>query len=363
MTSIAVPVIDLRDVEGANSGAEAARRRLLDVARGTGGFLLTGHGLDETTADALFAAARRFFALPDEQKLQIENVNSPHFRGYTRVGGELTAGAVDWREQLDVGAEKPAPELGPDSPGWERLIGPNLWPEQVPELKELALQWYAALTDVGLRLLRALALAIGQSEDVFTETFAATPDSLLKIVRYPGRRPAEGDQGVGPHTDSGVLTFVLQEPGTTGLQTLVGETWVDVPAVPGTLAVNVGELLEVATDGLLRANVHRVLSPADGADRLSVPFFLNPELSVTVPRLQLPEHLRPLATGTTRVAGNPFYATYGENALKSRLRSHPNVAERHHADLLARRPEPPLPQAVDGGLAQPTTATASASHA
>jgi isopenicillin N synthase-like dioxygenase len=187
-------------------------------------------------------------------------------------------------------------------------------------------------------LLRAFALGTGQPPDVFAEAFAATPDSLLKIVRYPGRRPQDGDQGVGPHTDAGLLTFVLQEPGTTGLQTLVGDTWVDVPVVPGTLAVNIGELLEVATDGLLRANVHQVLSPPNGADRLSVPFFLNPELSVTVPRLQLPEHLRPLATGTTRTEGNPFYATYGENALKSRLRSHPNVAERHHADLLAPTP-------------------------
>jgi isopenicillin N synthase-like dioxygenase len=336
MSGIAVPVIDLRDLEGSDTTAEVARQRLLDVARSTGGFLLTGHGLDDVTAEALFAGARRFFALPEEQKLQIENVNSPHFRGYTRVGGEITAGAVDWREQLDVGAEKPALELGADSPGWARLVGPNLWPEQVPELKELALQWYSALTDIGLRLLRAFALATGQPEDAFAETFAATPDSLLKIVRYPGRRTEDGDQGVGPHTDSGLLTFVLQETGTTGLQTLVGETWVDVPAVRGTLAVNIGELLEVATDGLLRANVHRVLSPPDGADRLSVPFFLNPELSVTVPQLQLPEHLRPLATGTTKAAGNPFYATYGENALKSRLRSHPNVAERHHADLLAR---------------------------
>lgn len=334
MSDTTVPIIDLRDLEGSDAAAEAARRRLLDDARRTGGFLLTGHGLAEETGLALFAAARRFFALPEEQKLQIENVNSPHFRGYTRVGGEITAGAVDWREQLDVGAEKAALPIGPDSPAWARLVGPNLWPEQVPELKDLALQWYAALTDVGLRLLRAFALATGQSEDVFAETLAATPDSLLKIVRYPGRGPEGGDQGVGPHTDSGLLTFVLQEPGTTGLQTLVGDTWVDVPVVPGTLAVNIGELLEVATDGLLRANVHQVLSPADGADRLSVPFFLNPELSVTVPQLQLPEHLRPLATGTTKVAGNPFYATYGENALKSRLRSHPNVAERYHTDLL-----------------------------
>jgi isopenicillin N synthase-like dioxygenase len=86
MTSSPVPVIDLRDLEGVDGAAEAARSRLLDVARTTGGFLLAGHGLDDATAGAPFAAARRFFALPQAQKLLIENVRLPRFRGYARVG-------------------------------------------------------------------------------------------------------------------------------------------------------------------------------------------------------------------------------------------------------------------------------------
>lgn len=330
-----VPVVDLAALDGDSEAADAARRRFLEIARHPGSFHLTGHGVSQELGDALLAAARAFFDLPEERKRVVENVNSPQFRGWTRLDGELTAGRIDHREQLDVGAEKPAVPAGPDRPVWARLIGPNLWPADVPDLRWLSLAWYDLLDAIGRRLLRAVARTLGQPADVFDELFTDGGDSLLKIVRYPGREAPEADQGVGPHTDGGLLTFVWQEAGTTGLQTLVGTDWVDVPVREGTFAVNIGELLEVATDGVLQANVHQVVSPDAGRDRHSLCFFLSPDLGARVPTLQYDERLRPLATGPRSSEHNPFYATYGENALKSRLRSHPNVAERYYADLLS----------------------------
>jgi isopenicillin N synthase-like dioxygenase len=333
--SFDVPVVDLAALEARGADGDAARRELLEVARHPGSFLLTGHGVPTELGDAVLAAATAFFALPDETKQAVENVHSPHFRGWTRVDGEITAGRIDHREQLDIGPEREALADTDGLPAWSRLIGPNQWPTGLPELKDLALHWYETVGQVGHRLLRALAVALGQPASVFDEAFATGSDSLLKIVHYPGRTSPDAEQGVGPHTDSGLLTFVWQEPGTTGLQTLVGAEWVDVPVREGTFAVNIGELLEVAADGVVHANVHQVISPEPGSDRRSLCFFLNPELSTRVPAFTYGEELRALATGPRDVQGNPFHATYGENALKSRLRSHPNVAERHHADLLA----------------------------
>jgi isopenicillin N synthase-like dioxygenase len=330
-----VPVVDLSELEASGAEGEAARRRLLEIARHPGSFLLTGHGVPIEFGDAVLAAANEFFALPDERKEAVENVHSPHFRGWTRVDGEITAGRIDHREQLDIGPERTAVADTTGLPAWSRLIGPNQWPQDVPALRDLALRWYETVGQVAHRLLRALSAALGQPATAFDAAFAAGSDSLLKIVHYPGRTSLDADQGVGPHTDSGLLTFVWQEPGTSGLQTLVGADWVDVPVRAGTFAVNVGELLEVATDGVLHANVHQVISPEPGRDRRSLCFFLNPELSSQVPVFAYAGDLRPLATGPRDVRGNPFHATYGENALKSRLRSHPNVAERHHSDLLA----------------------------
>jgi isopenicillin N synthase-like dioxygenase len=111
--------------------------------------------------------------------------------------------------------------------------------------------------------------------------------------------------------------------------------WIDAPPIPETFVVNVGEILEMASNGFLRANVHRVVSPPPGIDRLSVvAFFLGARLDATVPLLSLPDHLARQARGVTRDPSNPLFREVGKNYLKGRLRSHPDVARRHHADLI-----------------------------
>jgi len=170
---------------------------------------------------------------------------------------------------------------------------------------------------------------------VFDAAFATPPANLLKIVRYPGRADEGSDaarQGVGAHKDSGVLTLLYIEPGKAGLQVEHHGEWIDAPPIDDAFVVNVGELLEVATDGYLTATVHRVLSPSAGDDRISIPFFYSPALDATIPQLSLPPGLE--SPGVTRDPSNPIFRTYGENALKSRLRAHPDVAALHHADLV-----------------------------
>jgi isopenicillin N synthase-like dioxygenase len=302
-----------------------------------GFFYLVGHGVPESLIDSIIRTARDFFALPESDKMAIENLKSPHFRGYTRIGGERTQGQTDWREQIDIGPERSAVEPGPDVPDWERLEGPNQWPQAMPQLREVVANWTSEMMRVGLTLLRAWAEALGQPSDVFDEAFADKPSTLLKIVRYPGRPDSEPRQGVGSHKDGGVLTLLLIEPGTAGLQVEHGDGWIDAPPMPGAFVVNIGELLEVATNGYLKATVHRVLSPPAGSDRISIPFFYNPALSSNIPVLTLPPELAAEAAGVTADPANPIYSTYGANLLKSRLRAHPDVAAIHHSDLLAAR--------------------------
>ena len=93
-------------------------------------------------------------------------------------------------------------------------------------------------------------------------------------------------------------------------------------------------LFEWATDGYLRATVHRVVAPAEGTDRISVPFFFNPRLDAELPRLQIADEFRAAARGVEQDPDNVIHGTYGENLLKSRLRAHPDVAAIHHPQLL-----------------------------
>ncbi|MFD6860053.1 isopenicillin N synthase family dioxygenase [Rhodococcus sp. NPDC060090] len=328
-----LPIIDLTDLDRGKDARAALLDRLRIVTHEIGFFHLAGHGIDETLADRLIAASRQFFALSDADKLEIENSHSPHFRGYTRVGGERTQGYIDWREQLDIGPERAAVvNVDPQRP-WEVLHGPNLWPSQVPQLRDLALEWIARSSDVGLILLRAWAESLGAPAEFFDDAFA-DPDPLLKIARYPGHDRTVTNQGVGSHKDVGALTLLYPEPGSGGFQVERDGEWLDIDPLPGHFIVNIGELLEVATGGYLKATVHRVLPPAAGSDRVSLPFFLNPGLDKALPTVPLSADLAAAAKGVgTDVHGGTLHSVYGLNALKSRLRAHPNVTERYHAEL------------------------------
>jgi isopenicillin N synthase-like dioxygenase len=168
---------------------------------------------------------------------------------------------------------------------------------------------------------------LGSPADVFDAAFAGAPATLIKIVHYPAT--ATRSQGVGAHRDSGVLTLLFAEPGSQGLQVRAGRDgdWVDVPARDGAFIVNIGELLELATGGYLRATEHRV-NLRRAADRISVPYFFNPRLDARVPTLSLPAELAK-RSGCRADPSDPIFSVYGRNAWKSRLRAHPDVAAAH----------------------------------
>jgi len=327
-----LPILDLSRLDAGPEAAEAFRAELREVTHEYGFFYLTGHGVPADLIERVMTTSRAFFNLPEADKMAIENLKSPHFRGYTRVGGELTQGKVDWREQIDIGPERPALDLTPESADYLRLEGPNQWPVNLPALEEVMTSWREELNNVALRLMQAWALSLGADQHVFDAAFAEKPSTLIKIVRYPGKSDPTPKQGVGAHKDSGVLTLLFVEPGKGGLQVEKDGEWIEAPPLDGAFVVNIGELLEVATDGYLKATVHRVISPLIGTDRISIPFFYSPALDATIPVLTLPEELH--APGITVDPENPIFTTYGENSLKSRMRAHPDVAAIHHADLL-----------------------------
>ncbi|OHU63327.1 isopenicillin N synthase family dioxygenase [Mycobacteroides chelonae] len=315
---VELPVVDL------SGDPDRLRAVLREVTHEVGFFYLTGHGVSPRLVDEVLSAARRLFALPAEDKDAIAMVRSPHFRGFTRLGGELTGGLTDWREQIDVGPERRATARGKDL-DYLWLQGPNQWPKAVPELRAALASWDAALAAVGRKLLREWAIALGSADGVFDEAFGSEPATLIKVIRYPAR--GTSDQGVGAHRDSGVLTLLLAEPEVGGLQVEVDGTWVEAPGRADAFIVNIGELLERASGGYLRATRHRVT--LTGTPRISIAYFFNPRLDARIPTLDLPPELRARARGAATDPDDPIHATYGENAWKSRLRAHPDVAAAH----------------------------------
>jgi len=321
-----LPVLDLR-----GPGFVPALRA---AARDVGFFYLVGHGVPDALAEALFAASRRFFALPEPRKLAIAMANTRHFRGYTRLGDELTGGRTDWREQIDFGLEVPALDVGPGDPPWRRLQGPNQWPAEVPELRDLVLRWHVALHGVAMQVLAAFALSLEQPAGIFDRCCSGVANQVIKTIRYPGRDVAADDQGCGAHKDSEFLTLLRQDR-VGGLQVQGEGDWIDAPPLPGSFVVNTGELLELASNGYYRATVHRVVAPPPGVERLSLAFFLAARLDAVVPHLALTPALAAQARGAAQDPANPLFREVGPNTLKGRLRSHPDVARRHYADVPA----------------------------
>lgn len=173
-----LPVLDLST---ADTDVDTFRDGVREAAHRSGFFYLTGHGIPDAQIDEVLSLARAFFSLPAEQKNEISQLKSPQFRGYSRLGGELTNGKVDWREQLDIGPERSTID---GAEGYWRLQGPNLWPQKPSGFRSAFESWDEALSAVGLRLLRHWAVSLGAAADLFDAAFAELPATLIKVVRY-----------------------------------------------------------------------------------------------------------------------------------------------------------------------------------
>ena len=335
-----IPVLDLAaSRQGGGTFSPDFIEQLRHATHDVGFFQVTGYGGRPGQAGELLDIVRRFFDLPLEERMKLDNRLSPHFRGYTRMGTEVTQGRADAREQIDYSPERePVRDYPADQPYW-LLQGPNLWPDDAfPELKPAAMEWADLMSGVGMELLRAIAVSLELPEDYFDEPFQGTPAWMGKLVHYVGGVvKAAGDQGVGSHADYGFVTLLLQDE-VGGLEVLPPGTsqWLPVEPLPGALVVNLGEMLEVATEGYLAATIHRVQAPPPGVDRYSVPFFWSPRLDAVIKPVPLAPRLKAAARGITDDPANPLLASFGLNMLKGRMRAHPDVTERHYPDLVKR---------------------------
>lgn len=329
-----LPIISLRKlVHG--PGREEEIVRLRQVTHEIGFFYLADHGVPLSFQHEMIDVAKEFFALPKEQKYEISNLANPHYRGYAELGDERTQGLVDWREQIDYGADLPAATKGLDTHPWRILQGPNPWPSAIPRMKDLVTRWQEDLGEVGMTLLRAWAESLGQERTFFDAAFEDSYPTM-KLAHYPGHDGSESGQGVGAHHDSGVLTLLLLEDGSSGLQVQTAGGWIDADPITDHFVVNIGELLEAATDGYLKATPHRVLPPAPGTSRFSVPYFLAPGLDARFPRVTLPPELAADAPGTgADLSDQEIFDLCGRNTIKSRFRAHPETTARYHAELAA----------------------------
>lgn len=279
----AIPAIDIAGLWSPKlSLREAVGRKIRQAAIDKGFFYISGHQLPDALVAATLAETRRFFDQPIEMKRRVDHSLSPCRRGYDayRELPAETGAPPDLKESFSIG-----PELAANDP---RVLagrldhGPNLWPDDLPAFRPTLTAYLAAMQEVGCRLLSGIALSLGLGEDHFA-SFCREPMATLRLLHYPPQpeNAAPGAKGAGAHTDWNALTILLQDD-VGGLQLYdrrVG--WVPAAPVPGTLIVNIGDMLARWTNDLFRSTVHRVIN-ASSRERYSIPFFFggNPDQTI-----------------------------------------------------------------------------------
>jgi len=269
----------------APAAARAVAEQIQAACRTYGLFYVTGHGVPADLLAELADASAEFFALPVADKMEISMARGGRaWRGYFPVGGELTSGEPDLKEGLYFGAELPPDDARVRS--GLPLHGGNLFPRQVPRLRELVLAFLDAMTGLGQSVLSGVALSLGLEPGYFADGYTADPTVLFRIFSYPPSPPTgpgAGGWGVGEHTDYGLLTLLAQDD-SGGLQVAAPGGWLDAPPIPGTFVCNLGDMLDRLTGGWYRSTPHRVRN-LSGRARLSFPFFLDPSFTAEVPPL------------------------------------------------------------------------------
>jgi isopenicillin N synthase-like dioxygenase len=321
-----IPVIDVNPLVTGRGDRSAVAQQIGQACRESGFFYIIGHGVDEGLQQQLEHLSRDFFAQDLNTKMAIAMEKGGRaWRGYFPVGDELTSGKPDIKEGIYFGAE-----LADEHPLVQAGVpmhGCNLFPANEPAWRETVLRYLDAMTQLGHTLMMGIALSLGLEATYFSDRYTNDPLILFRIFNYPPT-PTQQEPiwGVGEHTDYGLLTILKQDE-SGGLQVKSNSRWVEAPPIPNSFVCNIGDMLDRMTGGLYRSTPHRVKN-SSGRDRLSFPFFFDPNFNVEVKPIDLglstqdDHHER-----WDKASVHAFQGTYGDYVLNKVSKVFPQLRQ------------------------------------
>ncbi|HXN86029.1 MAG TPA: 2-oxoglutarate and iron-dependent oxygenase domain-containing protein [Candidatus Binataceae bacterium] len=273
-----LPIIDIASLRRGSRDVARIGQALDRACCEFGFFYVRGHGISPKLPAKLMTLARKFFALPLEQKLGIAMAQGGRaWRGYFPIDGELTSGRPDRKEGIYFGTE-----LGPDDPRVRAgvpLHGMNLYPA-LSGFRDVLMAYMNEVTAVGQLLLGGIAVGLGLGSDYFLDRYTRDPTVLFRIFNYPPAAPEVDEFGVGEHTDYGLLTLLWQDE-IGGLEIWHRDRWLAAPPMPNSFVCNVGDMLERLTAGRYVSALHRVRNLST-QNRVSMPLFLDPSFDAVL---------------------------------------------------------------------------------
>ena len=267
-----LPMIDIGGLRRGTSREKVqVAEQMGAAARDIGFFRICNHGIDPELISATYRAAERFFALPEVEKRRHYIGKSTNHRGYVPFTekGDYADEVHRNYEAFDLGLELPSTD--PDFLGGNLLLGPNVWPE-LEGFKDTVSRYYDEVASLGRLICGALELFLGLPRAAITSQMTK-PISQLRLLHYvrPERSRDHGSVNMGAHTDYECLTLLHTR--NEGLQVLdQADRWIDVPVDHAAYVVNIGDMLEAWTNGILRSTPHRVVNRSP--ERFSMPYFV-----------------------------------------------------------------------------------------
>lgn len=283
-----IPSLDLASFYGNDKKKKEEFVAALGAAYNNIGFVaIRNHFLSDDLQQKLYVAIKKFFALTDETKQKYERADLAGQRGYIGKGKEHAKGrnTGDLKEFYHVGQELDEQQLRKEG------YPANIWPDEVPELRQISVDVYRALEKTGTYMLRAIALYLDLPENYFDDKIK-NGNSILRPIHYypienPDSVPADAVRAA-EHGDINLITL-LMGASADGLQVLRRDgKWIPITALPDQLVVNVGDMLERLTNKTLKSTIHRVVNPPRqlmNTPRYSIPFFMHPRSEMSLAAL------------------------------------------------------------------------------
>ena len=315
-----VPVIDVERLPDDRAAMDA----LHEACRDWGFFQVVGHGVDSNLRNETQRQMEQFFALPVGEKRAIIRTAENAWGFYDQ---ELTKNVRDWKEIFDVG---PPENQGPLAGATPR------WPESLPQFRTTLPAYADECERVARRLLSAIGRNLGVPPEYLAGMFEPQHTSFLRLNYYPvceepatqdsPTAPQGGHLGISHHTDAGTLTVLMQDT-VPGLQVERQGQWHLIEPVADAFVINIGDIVQVWSNDLYKAPLHRVITHTN-RERYSAAFFFNPASEANYAPLpsvcdeRRPPLYEPINWGefrAGRAAGD--YADFGEEIQISQFRT------------------------------------------
>ncbi|KAF9054972.1 Clavaminate synthase-like protein [Hymenopellis radicata] len=294
-----IPVIDFAKYRASASEQEKKEtaHSIVNAFKTSGFIYVDNHGIPTEKVQNTFQKSAEFFRLPSELKDKLAWEDPRSNRGYVQIGRERVTQAVDASEIAALREKAPdykeSIEIGRD---WDSEWK-NMWPAEAdaPGFKSTMLDFYQTCHNLHVELMRSIALGLDLEEHFFDSKIDAQCHNL-RLLSYPPiqrkKLDGEGQARAGAHSDYGTLTLLFQDQ-VGGLEVQDPHTGIYHAAtpIPGTIVINVGDLLSRWSNDVLRSTLHRVVNPPAKAiseteeitpGRQSIAFFSNPNFDAEI---------------------------------------------------------------------------------